>query len=243
MTRFLLSWLFLILFLAPSRAQEGVLAAQSPLSFRGIARLRTLSSKGKNYEAKAVYPTFRGKTRLIRFVNAQTAPPQRAAFAAWLKQTRAQLREYGGTPAPYQLQSVPSLSFYSPSRLVSLRYDTYQYMGGAHGLALMETRNFGLVNGKPKRLMLADMFAPGTNYRRLVETKIFAKLRKNKDALWVQDGSVKTLDAAQFNRFSIARDGLTWLFNQYEVGPFVNGQFEVKLSLRELGPRFVGIPK
>ena len=46
------------------------------------------------------------------------------------------------------------------------------------------------------------------------------------------------LTPLQLNSFCIDRDGLTFLINPYEAGPYSSGTFQVKLTLSELGPHF-----
>jgi hypothetical protein len=216
-----------------AHAQDGVLKIQSAVSFSKIARLERLTVRDKSFSARCVIPVFRARTPLARFANAQIAASQKGAFRGWVTRAREILKN-NPTSLPYEYRSVPSLSFYSPT-LISLRFDSYQFMGGAHGLANMQTRNFAIVNGKPKELVLGDLFRPGTNYRALVEQKVFANLRRNPGAMWVHDKSVKKLENSQFNNFTITQNALTWLFNEYEVGPYSNGQFEVKIMKSELG--------
>ncbi len=219
-------------------AQEGTVNVESPVPFKGVARLHKLSQKTKLYTAESIYPTFRTSTRLTRFVNQTISSKQKKIFNDWLKDSKKALKEFPEAITPYEYTSGPSMTFYSPSRLISLRFDSYEFMGGAHGMGIMDARNFGIIGGKPKQLVLGDLFKPGSDYRDLVESQVFAKLRKDENAQWVQDGSVKTLTNNQFNNFSIEKDGVIWLFNQYEMGPYVVGQFEIKLSLKELGPNF-----
>lgn len=228
-----------VLPLAPLRAQnsEG-LTFKSPVSYAGIARLRTLQSKGKNFRAHAFYPTFHARTPLVRFANTRVRSDVVGTYTRWLKESKASLRFDPKPMAPYEFEMNPALIRFRPHRIISMRFDSYQYMGGAHGMSAMLAQNYALVGGKPKEIVLGDLFRPGTAYRPLVEKKIFAKLKKNKEAAWVQDGSVKTLTTGQFNNFTISAIGLTWTFNPYEMGPYAAGVFEVTLTPAELGPGF-----
>lgn len=220
----------------PVHAQQGVAQGHS-VALKKVARLKTLTARGKHFDAKAAFPIFRARTPLARFANAQIRHQTVTAFRAWLENTRKQVRDFApGVPLDYQSAS-DSTVFLAP-RLISLRFDAYQYDGGAHGMSWMRPFNLGFIGGRSKTLVLGDFFQPGTPYRALVKTKIFAKLRRNPSAMWVADGSVKTLETAQFNNFVVESDGLRWFFNPYEMGPYAMGPFEIKLSLNELGPGF-----
>ncbi len=217
-----------------ARAQEG-LETQKLTALKKVARLKTLASKRKNLSAEVVYPVFRTPTRLARYANAQIRAAVVPPYRAWVKENTA---EAATSSLRYDYQAAPDPAFFSTPRLLSTLINTYQFSGGAHGMALMIPLNYGTVAGKPKSLVLGDFFRPGTGYRKDVEAKIFAKLRKMPGTDWVQDGSVKTLETTQFNNFAVERDGLRWLFNQYEMGSYASGQFEVKLTAKELGAGF-----
>lgn len=222
-----------------SHAQEG-LKMNSPLPFEEKARLRTLQSQNKNWDVKIVYPQFFGRSRLLNFANTRLKSEASQGFTEYLKQTRKDLAETDFKPlAPYNYEQLPQLHFYRPARLVSTAIDFYQYNGGAHGLGGTLARNFGMEKGKPKDLVLGDFFT-SKNYSKRVQNLIFAKLRANKaqEPTWLLDGSVKFLNAAQLNNFTVSPKGLTWFFNPYEIGPYALGQYVVTLSPRELGADF-----
>lgn len=225
--------------LAPAKAQDGEGPAfKSPVPYAGIARMHTLKLKDKRFMAEATYPTFRSRTPLARFANAQIRSQISGSYNAWLKESKKSLRESSTSSVPLEFQLQTVLMRYRPRRIISMRFDEYQFNGGTHGMGALLAHNFGMVGGKPKELVLGDLFRPGTPYRAEVEKKIFAKLKKDEGATWVQDRSVKTLTTSQFNNFTISPSGLTWVFNQYEMGPYSNGIFEIKLTPAELGPNF-----
>lgn len=118
--------------------------------------------------------------------------------------------------------------------------ETFAYLDthGAHPNSFISTRNYGQFGGRPKRLTLGDFFRPGSNYRAKTTVILLAKLRKNESAMWIDDGTVKEITTDQLNNFRAAPDGLTWIFNPYEMGPYAAGYVETKLSLNDLGPDF-----
>ena len=220
----------------PARAQNGLVRGHF-VALKKMARLETLTARGKNFEAESTFPIFRARTSLARAANAQIRHQAATDFRAWLKEARDQSKDFT-PPAPLEFQSHPDAKVFLAPRLISLRFDAYQYDGGAHSMGWMSPFNIGVVGGRAKALVLGDFFQPQTPYRTLVETKVLAKLRKNPGAMWVIDGSVSKLETRQFNNFVVERDGLRWLFNPYEMGPYAAGQFEIKLSFAELGSGF-----
>ncbi len=220
-----------------------IFAANSPdVPFKGIATLHKLASHTRQYKAKTAYPTFRSQTPLARFVNAKIGLQQRRGYFDWLHSTKKDLAQQAQEKTlgmlPYEYEGSTALKYFAPNKLISIQTISYQYLGGAHGGSYFQNHNFTMVNGKPKELALSDLFTSGTDYRKFVETQVFAKLKKNPDAAWAQDKSVKTLTPSQFNNFSLTPSGATWTFNEYEMGPFAAGIIEAKLSIAELGPNF-----
>lgn len=225
---------------SPLRAQEDI-TSQDAKQWRGIARLKTLKSKGKikgtDYSLDGQYPVFLARTRLARFANQKLKQYATSSYSEFLKQARTDLQAGSPMGLGYEYESGPLLSTYKPGRVISLSMNTYRYMGGAHGLGLTDGITYAMINGQPKEIGLADCFVPGTRYRPLVEKLLFAKLRQDDRAEWVHDGTVKTLSPAQFNNFTVEKDGLEWTFNPYEMGSYAAGPISIKLTPKELGPQ------
>lgn len=116
--------------------------------------------------------------------------------------------------------------------------DSYEFLGGAHGISAYRVFNFGDTRGKARQLMLSDLFKKGSTYRSHVSNLLLAKLKEDDDATKVQAGEVKSFSDAQLNRFQVNSDGLTFLFDHFELAPYSNGRFKVKLTTEELGPDF-----
>lgn len=188
------------------------------------------------YSLKASYPVLEGNSPLATFANRTLADWVRAQQQTFLAMAKKSLGHGRPEFAPYESQ-IDSFSHYDAApRLYSVGMENYQYADGAHGDTPRTTFNFALVNGQPKRLQLADFFAPGTDSRRHVQVLLMAKLHKDSRAQFI--GEVKTLSTAQLNRFVIERDGLRFWFDPYEVASYAAGPIDVKLTVAELGPDF-----
>lgn len=155
----------------------------------------------------------------------------------WLKDAKEMQKELGKPTTAWEQEIAMSPDWNTP-RLVSVVISRYDYSGGAHPNHGVEVMNFGLVKGKATQLKLADFFAPGFNGANHVSRLAIAKLKKVQGADWVQSGELKKLDNKMVERFTPSTTGLTWHFNPYDVGPYAAGDFEVKLTLNELGPKF-----
>ncbi|MCC6446400.1 MAG: DUF3298 and DUF4163 domain-containing protein [Armatimonadetes bacterium] len=189
------------------------------------------------YRVEIRYPHFADNTPLARLANRTIREWARRQRRRFIEEARKSFR-LGRPIAAFELTARPEVTLYSPSRLISLYFDTMEYTGGAHPTAPYHVMNFGMAAGKPRRLSLADLFRPGSSYRKAVSDAVIARLRTREGADWVQNGEMKALDTFQLDRFVIGRGGLTFLINEYEAGPYAAGRFEIKLPLRELGPDF-----
>lgn len=212
--------------------------AASPATPRSNSRTIRASRPGA-FAAVARIPVVAGRGPLARLANRTVESWVRRSQAEFGKEAVATLKERGEKPpAPLEQQVSGHISFLVPERLVSVRLDTMEYLGGAHPVSGTATFNFGLVRGQPGRLSLGDLFAPGTKYRSHVSQTVIGRLREKEGAVWVQEGTVKALTPQQLDRFVIERDGLRFHLDPYEVGPYAAGAFEVKLTISDLGPAF-----
>lgn len=234
-----------LVLLAPdaARAQDKVEKAQKTTALRfhrGVSLVK-LAFVRKEIEARAAYLRFAAAAPVARFAGQNERAAVRKDFDAFVAQWRKdwpELRKNGAPFNSYSYVNTGFLTHYRPQKLISVRREVSQYSGGAHGIGLLLTANYGLRGGRPAQLSLGDFFHPGSHYRAATEKKIMDRLRQDPNAAWLQDGSVKTLTPAQLNNFQVEKDGLRWWFNPYEVGPYAAGIFEVKLTTRELGPDF-----
>lgn len=216
-----------------AHAQEQKTAAET---FGSRARMGKVARSGKGWKASALYPIFRADTSLARYAGWQ-------ARLEAEKQTKAQAKDFqkefatGIMPVQtYEFTLTPRLNFYG-TNMISMEQVLFYNTGGAHPNSTVQTFNYGMSGTRPKLLTLGDFFRPNSNYRVQVAAQVMAKL-KAQGAEWVQDGTAQKLTTAQLNNFSVAPDGLTWIFSPYEMGPYAAGFIEAKLTLRELGPEF-----
>ncbi len=201
-----------------------------------ITRHATRVVRPGYYRLETTCPVLTGGSPLARFANRAIADWARRQQQTFLTTTKQSL---GGDRPRYGVYESQITSFsrcYSGPSLYSVGMEDYLYADGAHGGLLHVTFNFALVNGQPKRLMLADFFAPGSDYRAQVNKLLLARLRKDPRAVFI--GEVTALTPTQLNRFVVEPGGLRFWFEQYEVAPYSTGPVDVKMTAAELGPDF-----
>jgi len=192
--------------------------------------IRFLTEKKPNaWTASIAYPVFKGDTAVVALANDTLLKRAHALLADFLSQSKANYMAlgHGGMEA----KSDVSISLVG-TELLSGVMTSYAFVGGAHGMTHSLPFNFALVSGKPKEIRFGDIFKPGVGSA--VSQRVFAKLAGVERAAWVQDGQVSQMTPEQLDRFVITRQGVKFLFDRYELGPYSAGDFNVTLLFSEI---------
>jgi hypothetical protein len=189
------------------------------------------------YEANASYLEFKKTHPLAAVINPALKAEATKVHTDWMKQTIDTQKELGKPTSAWEHEYGVEVAHNTP-RLVSVIASTYDYSGGAHPNHWSNAMNFGIVNGKPAEITIATFFERGFAWDRHISRLVIAKLKRQEGADLVKSGEVTTLTKKQLQNFTVSPSGLTWYFNPYEVGPYAAGDFEVKLTIKELGPKF-----
>lgn len=115
------------------------------------------------------------------------------------------------------------------SLLVSTSTDT----GGAHGNTYFSSALYDLGGGGATPLALAELFSPDTGWEAAVTSWVTNDLLRQ-EATWIQGGAVITLH--DLSTFTLGPTGLTFVFDPYAVGPYVQGAFAVTLPYALVAP-------
>lgn len=120
--------------------------------------------------------------------------------------------------------------------IVSITFNVYSYIGGAHGQIVICVLNFNLKTGQ--QLGLADLFAEPqkaiTIMSELCASRLTKTLGEDADEEMIKDGTEPV--EANFSNISLLPDGVAVEFQPYQVGPWSIGQQQVKLTLEDLAP-------
>jgi hypothetical protein len=126
-------------------------------------------------------------------------------------------------------------SYTQNTKLFSHELEVYSYTGGAHGLTTIETIS---LDSKNTVIKLADIFINQTSAPAMLKEKLQQKLftdfaeRLYDDPSMVEEGlSGEAFDALVFRA---SDTGLTFIFGQYQVGPYASGIIEVPFTSVEL---------
>lgn len=152
-------------------------------------------------------------------------------YNEFMTQARETERELG-KDLPGCSYEVSSKVAFQDARTISIVLGCYQYMGGAHGVGVTRTYNFGVVGGKPKQLTLKDVV--GKNNVEKVQVLLMEKIVKHPRTAWKDEGWLTELSEQQLNRFWVSKKGLTWEFDPYELASYADGPFSFSLSWGEM---------
>ncbi len=106
-----------------------------------------------------------------------------------------------------------------------LETETYR-AGMAHGISCTQYAAFELATGR--RVMLADLFAPGAEPALTAAIKVALRVQRPK-AIW--EDEVKPVE-----NFEIRPDGIRFHYNPYEVACYAEGQIDAMLDLATVRP-------
>ncbi len=139
----------------------------------------------------------------------------------------------GRSDAIYEYQSNFDVKYNSRS-LLSLCQFKYTYTAGAHGYGATTTMNFGMINGKPKKLGLNDLLLLEPDAKRNLNYMLLQKAMEQPGTDWIDEGMIIEFEESQIQNFWVSESGLKWEFNPYELGSYASGPFTLSLSWAEL---------
>lgn len=200
---------------------------------------RKVEAKKTGFDVTAKVPVFADKTPVAMMSNAAMMTWVKKAQAGFLKETEPPFKD--SVVKLYTWGATPTVHYYYAPRLASVSFVQGWYTGGNHPNFVYYTFNYGVIDGKAKKLTLTDVFSKrlsAADIKQQVNDLILNKLRLQDRASFVVDGSIAKLSEAQLNRFVLTREGMTFLFPPYELASYAAGDFKVELSLSELGPDF-----
>jgi hypothetical protein len=144
--------------------------------------------------------------------------------------------DYGTMAATFNWQFNVSMQLlWNAGNIVSLAFKNYQYTGGAHGLGNTTLKVFDLKQGKVLRLK--DIFKPG--YEHILQQVLEEHLRMAYDIpagapLNGEAGILFDKHLALTKNFYVTGKGVGFIYNPYEVAPYVVGEIELYVPFSEI---------
>jgi hypothetical protein len=162
----------------------------------------------------------------------------RDTFFASYTQLQQQLKDRSGSrmAASFNWESdVEMKILWNAGNRVSIAYENYQYTGGAHGLGNTLVRVFDVTSGKT--LTIQDVFKPGyeSSLRQVLEKHLrVAYDIPEGSALNGDQGILFDPHLALTRNFYLTGNGVGFIYNPYEVAPYVVGSIELFIPFSEI---------
>jgi hypothetical protein len=123
---------------------------------------------------------------------------------------------------------------YEKGNLLSYQMDYNEYTGGAHNIYSSNFENYNLK--KMVTLKLADLFV--ANYQNTLKSLIIQQLIKDKEVNSEKELNEKgygtTGAITPTENFFLDDDGITFVYNIYEIAPFSMGMVKVHLDYKQI---------
>jgi hypothetical protein len=121
-----------------------------------------------------------------------------------------------------QQQTPAQVIFSGGHDLLSILFEDFAYLGGAHPGMFYVAINYDTTTGKT--LALADLFKPGTDYLGLISSLCIADLQ-TRESLSAEDFATRGAAplAENYQVWSVTPQGLLIVFQEYQVGPYAAG--------------------
>jgi len=109
--------------------------------------------------------------------------------------------------------------------VVSLYFDKYQYMGGAHGSTIRVSDTWNIQSGN--RIMLYNMFTPTVKYIEYIllriNRQIEIQLNTDENFMYFDNYDRKVFMSFDINNFYLTKYGVVIYFQQYDIAPYASG--------------------
>lgn len=106
-----------------------------------------------------------------------------------------------------------------------LKY-SYGYSGGAHGMDALTCRTFDLKTGR--EIFEEDLFKPG------YEDRLTEVLRTNLLSSIEDQNMLFETDITPSDNFYLTSEGITYIYQRYEIGPYAIGIIKVTIPWKEI---------
>lgn len=201
----------------------------------GYRIVKTAVGKKGQWSAALSLPVFTSRSPLARLAESTVRGEETKKYQEFLgeiKKDFAELKKQG-MAGQWGFESTPLVAQNQPT-FIGIVVSGWRFEGGAHGMSTTQTYNFGIVDGKPKRLTIHDVVhRDGFRELKLI---MLAKAMKLEGADWINNGDVNDFTENQMNNFRVDGQGLIFEFDAYELGSYASGPQSIGVTWAELKP-------
>jgi len=198
----------------------------------GFSPAQLTSTKKGWWDISVTYPRFHKTGLTNKSASIISKILERDEFDDFLSQAKRDMPGLKklGSAASYSLLVKPTVLLDLPG-LASGYVTRYSYTGGAHGNTSYRVIN---MSKAARTVRLEDLFRDRSIALNQASKAIIDSFKRSKSPSAVASGQFKRLSAKQAARFAISRKGLTFLFDQGELGAEAEGTFKVEIPFKLL---------
>lgn len=147
-----------------------------------------------------------------------------------------ELIKKNGGPSMINEINVEGVALFLDDKILSYSYESYAFLGGAHGNSSRFFYNFDLTDAH----LIKEEELFHSNYQesltQLIKEQIVAESAEIESVADLDNFSFWSDQIKPNGNFYISEDGLVYVFNQYEIAPYSMGQTEVTVPFSKLKP-------
>jgi hypothetical protein len=218
-----------------------LLALRFDLSVLKLVEKNEKSSNDKPlYEIETTLPQLAGEAPSRGEKFNQAVANLAAARLGEFKKELADLAREGGASEQKSQSPLPSsyldvgyeITAANKDFISALFYFNEYIRGAAHPNTTTESFNYDLKRNAA--VSLADLFAPNSDYLKVISEYSIRELKKLKTTGWAEEGAGPKIE--NFHSWNITPSGLRFTFDNYDVGPYAVGEHVVVIPYSVLKP-------
>jgi hypothetical protein len=114
---------------------------------------------------------------------------------------------------------------YNDNNILSLYFDLFQYLGGAHGITIRNSDTWDLNN--KNKIYLSDLFKKSIDYQKYIINEVNQQIKyemKNEDIfLYFSDFRKNVASKFDKDNFYLVPQGIMFYYQLYDIAPYVFG--------------------
>lgn len=135
------------------------------------------------------------------------------------------ITDFPDSPMKWEADIEGEISYQSPT-LICISVDSYVFTGGAHGMSSITFFNFDPQTGMP--MEQNDLISDQENFTKVAEAYFQEEVIET-DKILFEDTSFVMPENMGFDD-----QGVIFLYNPYEIGPYATGMIEFRIPYKEL---------
>ncbi len=109
---------------------------------------------------------------------------------------------------------------YNMACIISLYFDNYMYLGGAHGNTVRTSETWNLQTNS--RIKLNELFECQLDYKTYILNQVIKEIKKD-PSIYFEDYEKLTIETLNVENFYCIPKGIVIYFQQYDIAPYSSG--------------------